>query len=108
MLWDRDPFLVEVLERLLQAQQHTKERYDEHHRVVDFAVGDWVRSDFFTAPHTRSRRRPRASFILTMLVRSVCWNALGRWPIVYSCPRLHTSMMFSTSGCSSSGMVILL
>jgi hypothetical protein len=42
MLWDRDAFLVEVRERLLQAQQHAKDRYDEHHRAVDFNVGDWV------------------------------------------------------------------
>ena len=65
MLWDRDAFLVEVQERLLQAQQHAKERYDEHHRVVDFAVGDWVLLRLLHRPtHTlatpaKGKLRPR-------------------------------------------------
>ena len=42
MLRDRDAFLVEVRERLLQAQQYAKRYYDEHHQDVSFAVGDWV------------------------------------------------------------------
>jgi hypothetical protein len=65
-------------------------------------------SDFFTAPPTRSQHRPRASFVLAMPARSAWWNALGRWPIVYSCPRLHASLLSSMSGCSSSVTVIIL
>jgi len=42
MLRDRDAFLVEVRERLLQAQQYAKRHYDEHHREVAFDVGAWV------------------------------------------------------------------
>ena len=65
MLRDRDAFLVEVRERLLQAQQHAKERYDEHHRAVDFAVGDWVLLRLLHRPtHTlatpaKGKLRPR-------------------------------------------------
>jgi hypothetical protein len=42
MLRDRDAFLVEVRERLLQAQQYAKRHCDEHHREVEFDVGAWV------------------------------------------------------------------
>jgi hypothetical protein len=35
-------FLQDVRERLLQAQEHAKRHYDGHHRVMEFAVGDWV------------------------------------------------------------------
>ena len=42
LLCDRDAFLSEVRERLLQAQQLSKKYYDASHRDVEFAVGDWV------------------------------------------------------------------
>jgi hypothetical protein len=42
LLRDRDKFLAEVRERLLQAQQYAKRHYDEHHREVEFDVGAWV------------------------------------------------------------------
>jgi transposase InsO family protein len=42
LLRDRDAFLEEVRERLLQAQQYAKKYYDVHHRDVSFEVGDWV------------------------------------------------------------------
>ena len=42
LLRDRDAFLAEVRERLLQAQQLSKKYYDASHRDVEFAVGDWV------------------------------------------------------------------
>jgi hypothetical protein len=37
-----DEILVEVRQRLLQAQQLSKKYYDANHRDVEFAVGDWV------------------------------------------------------------------
>ena len=42
LLRDRDAFLADVRERLLQTRQHAKHYYDEHHRKLEFAVGDWV------------------------------------------------------------------
>jgi hypothetical protein len=41
-LQDRDEFLLEIQERLEQAQQRYKGFYDHKHREVEFAVGDWV------------------------------------------------------------------
>lgn len=42
LLQDQDAFLADVHERLLQAQSYAKRYYDEHHRPLEFAVGDWV------------------------------------------------------------------
>lgn len=42
LLRERDAFLVEIRECLLQGQQYAKRSYDEHHRDLEFAVGDWV------------------------------------------------------------------
>jgi hypothetical protein len=42
MLSDRDTFLAEVRERLLQAQEYARRHYDAHHRQLEFQVGDWV------------------------------------------------------------------
>jgi len=65
MLRDRDAFLEEVRERLLQAQQYAKRYYDEHHRDVSFAVGDWVLLRLLHRPmqvlvaHSKGKLRPR-------------------------------------------------
>ena len=40
MLRDRDAFLADIRESLLQARQHAKHYYDSHHRKLEFAVGD--------------------------------------------------------------------
>jgi hypothetical protein len=42
LLQDRDAFLADVRDRLLQAQAYAKRHYDAHHRDITFAVGDWV------------------------------------------------------------------
>jgi hypothetical protein len=42
LLRERDDFLAEVRELLLQAQQLSKWYYDAHRRDLEFAVGDWV------------------------------------------------------------------
>ncbi|KAJ1265259.1 hypothetical protein BS78_08G064800 [Paspalum vaginatum] len=42
LLRERDVFITEVRDRLLQAQEYTKCHYDSHHRALEFAVGDWV------------------------------------------------------------------
>lgn len=39
---DRDVFLTEIKERLLQDQDYMKQRRDKLHRAVHFEVGDWV------------------------------------------------------------------
>ena len=41
-LRDRDEFLAEVRDRLLQAQEYAKKHYDAHHRPLEFQVDDWV------------------------------------------------------------------
>jgi hypothetical protein len=41
-MMDRDEFLAEVRDRLLQAQQQYKMFYDHHNRKVEFEVGQWV------------------------------------------------------------------
>jgi hypothetical protein len=38
---ERDEFLVEIRERLVQAQQHYKAYYDRGHRELEFQ-GQWV------------------------------------------------------------------
>lgn len=42
LLKDRDAFLANIRDRLLQAQEYTKKHYDGHHRDLEFAMGDWV------------------------------------------------------------------
>ncbi|CAN6308396.1 unnamed protein product [Urochloa humidicola] len=41
-LRDRDEFLADIKQRLLQAQGIMKEAHDKDHREVEFAVGEWV------------------------------------------------------------------
>jgi hypothetical protein len=52
LLKDREIFLSDVRERLLQAQAYAKRHYDEHHRELEFQVGDWVWLRLFTQPGT--------------------------------------------------------
>jgi len=65
LLRDRDSFLQDVRERLLQAQEYAKRHYDGHHRAVEFAVGDWVllrllhRPAQSLVPGKRSKLSPR-------------------------------------------------
>jgi hypothetical protein len=42
MLMDRNAFLADVHDRLLQAQHYAKRSYDAHHRPLEFNIGDWV------------------------------------------------------------------
>lgn len=42
LLRERDSFLADVCDRLLQAQEYAKKNYDAHHRPLEFAVNDWV------------------------------------------------------------------
>jgi hypothetical protein len=39
---DRDEFLAEIKERLMQSKQLMKRAHDKQHRDIEFAVGDWV------------------------------------------------------------------
>jgi hypothetical protein len=41
-LRDRDTFIAEIRERLLQAQDIMKHQHDQNRRQVEFQVGDWV------------------------------------------------------------------
>lgn len=42
LLQDRDSFLNDVKQRLLQAQEYAKKHYDANHRQLEFSVGTWV------------------------------------------------------------------
>jgi hypothetical protein len=42
MFRERDCFLAEVRDRLLQALEHARRFYDGHHSDLEFKVGDWV------------------------------------------------------------------
>jgi len=42
LLQDRDAFIADVRDRLLQAQQHAKRHYDAQHCPLEFSVNDWV------------------------------------------------------------------
>jgi hypothetical protein len=65
LLRDRDSFLQDVRERLLQAQEYAKRHYDGRHRALEFAVGDWVllrllhRPAQSLVPGRRSKLSPR-------------------------------------------------
>jgi hypothetical protein len=39
---DRDKFLLDVCNRLLQAAQHYKHYYDGKHRALSFDIGEWA------------------------------------------------------------------
>jgi hypothetical protein len=41
-LRDKDTFLAEIKDRLLQAQDLLKTTHDKHHRELEFVVGDCV------------------------------------------------------------------
>jgi hypothetical protein len=65
LLQDRDAFLADVRDRLLQAQAYAKRHYDAHHRPLEFNVGDWVwlrllhRPAQSLVPGARSKLAPR-------------------------------------------------
>jgi hypothetical protein len=47
-----------VRERLLRFQQHAKRYYDDHHRELEFAVGDWVWLHLLHRPTRSLASRP--------------------------------------------------
>jgi len=53
LLQERDTFLADVHDRLLQAQEHAKKHYDANHRPLTFSVNDWVWRRILNR-HTRS------------------------------------------------------
>jgi hypothetical protein len=42
LLQERDSFLADVRERLIQAQAYAKKHYDANHRSLEFNIGEWV------------------------------------------------------------------
>lgn len=42
LLKDRDAFLANVHDHLLQAQAYAKQHYDSHHHPLEFTIDDWV------------------------------------------------------------------
>jgi len=72
MMKDRDIFLHDVRDRLLQAQQYAKKHYDANHRPLDFVVGDWVWLRVLNRPTqsllSRSKNKTQSE---------VCWAVPG-------------------------------
>ncbi|WVZ89954.1 hypothetical protein U9M48_036299 [Paspalum notatum var. saurae] len=64
-LRDRDEFLMEIRDRLEQAQQYQKNQHDRRHREVVFSPGQWVWLRLLHRPaasldvHGRSKLGPR-------------------------------------------------
>lgn len=58
LLRDRDAFLADVREYLLQARQYANHYYDSHHCDFEFAVGDWVWLHLLHRPTHSLERRP--------------------------------------------------
>jgi hypothetical protein len=102
LLHDRDHFLAEFRECLLQAQQYAKRHYDDHHRELEFAVGDWVWLRLLHRPtHSLDARGQRASSALATRDLSRSSSASARSPIAFNFQRAPVSMTCSMSGCSS-------
>jgi hypothetical protein len=65
LLRDRDAYLADIRERLLQARNYAKSSYDRRHRDLEFAVGDWVwlrllhRPSLALEPRAKGKLGPR-------------------------------------------------
>lgn len=65
MMTDRDSFLADVCERLLQAHKYAKHYYNANHRDISFQVGEWVwlhlsqRQALSLSAHARVKLSPR-------------------------------------------------
>jgi hypothetical protein len=99
LLRSRDEILVEVRQRLLQAQQLSKKYYDANHRDVEFAIGDWVWLRLLHRTAQSLDPVPSTSWGLAMQGRSRCWNASATSPTACSFRRAPASMTSSMWGC---------
>jgi len=88
---ERDEFLVEIRDRLEQAQQFAKQQYDKTHRLVVFKVGDWVWLRLHQCLAAAITNKWRAS--------SRWRNVSSRSPIVWCC-RLGCVFTTSSTWCS--------
>jgi hypothetical protein len=94
-----DEFLVEIKERLEQAQQQYKKFYDTKHHEVEFAVGQWVWLRLIHRPITSLDVKGGASLGRSSTGHSRSWNASGMWRISRNCQPEHEFMMSSTLAC---------
>jgi hypothetical protein len=104
-LKDRDEFLLEVRERLEQAQQQYKFYYDRKHREVSFDVGQWVWLRLIHRPLDSLDVRGAASLGQSSMDLFASGKRLVRWHTGYSFPSAPSYMMFfmSTSSSCSKG-----
>jgi hypothetical protein len=78
----RDKFLVEVRERLEQAQQQHKASYDRKHRQLDFMVGKWAWLRLLHRPivsldikgHNKLRLKSSGPFQVTEKISDVAYR----------------------------------
>lgn len=97
-MMERDEFLVEVCDRLEQAQQHAKLQYDKSHRLVEFQVHDWVLLRLLHRP-TTSLVDTRGRGKLGPMVPIKCLRRLGQLHIAFACRQELACMMCSTLVC---------
>ena len=86
LLQERDSFIADVRERLLQAQEHAKRHYDNRHRSLEFHVNEWVwlrllnRHTRSLAPGAHGKLRPCyvGPYQVTERIGDVAYRL--RWP----------------------------
>ena len=108
LLTDRDTFLAEVRDRLLQAQEYAKRHYDARHRALQFKVDDWVLLRLLNRPAQSLLPGVRGKLSPAMQARFRLWNAWARSPIACVCQREPGSMTFFISAFSSPSRAPLL
>lgn len=95
---DRDVFLADVRERLLQAQESAKRYYNTNHREIFFRL---MIGFGFASPSGRPcpyRRKPRANSVNTILAHTKSANVLAKWLIASVYQSVCALMMSFMSG----------
>jgi hypothetical protein len=79
-LRERDIFLAEIKDRLLQAQGVMKTSYDKNHRNLEFTVGDWVWLRLNHRAATTVREGGYSKLGLSILGHTKFARRLGQFP----------------------------
>jgi hypothetical protein len=76
LLKNRDSFLQDVRERLLQARQYAKKHYETHHQQSELSVGSWVWLRLLQRPLQSLLPGKHGKLSPVMLDRIKLWHAL--------------------------------
>lgn len=101
LLRDRNSFLVDIHEHLLQARNYTKYHYHRHHPGLEFAMGDWMWLRLLHRTTQSLKTLAKVSSVLATPDRFMLSSALGRWPIAWGYQRALVYVMSSMWGCSN-------